>query len=596
NKLKLVRGSDIATSTGITIDSSGNVGIGTTAPTSKLQVLSSSGSQLRLSYDSANFQDFTVDYTGALQIAQDGGSATLTLSSGKVGIGTSTPSGIFVVATSTLNPLLIDDDGLVMLDDTVIGATTFEVDAGAVVWIDMPVTASSSAGAINSYTAQMVGFPTLTMYSEGDGAGGTQNRRVGFGTTTPAAYFTVATGTTNALVVTSAGRIGIGTTSPAYALVVGNGSTQADVYVPKGGLCVDVDASGCPANPSAGTIYASSTVISGIDLAENYPTTQADLEPGELVAVDPNNPEHIIRTTEAYQRTVIGVISTQPGIKLGQKINNAKPVALAGRVPVKVTAKNGEIKIGDRLTPSDIPGVAMLARANADYKQTNADENSDIPAIGVALDNYSGDGVGVITVFVNLGWHKLDGAVTKSATIGQGWFLGADGRIVSTTEVDFGGNALVNVKSIISSHGKWQLDEFGKMVVEELEVKKRMYLYDEDTGERYCVSVKSGQVTAIKCDHSIYTGTTSVQESSANENTNNSANQNNNNNTQNTNSDTNKINENMNAASGSANSSADTFGSSTDNSGSSATPPASNGTAVPPQPSGDNATSGGEGQ
>ncbi|MCD6148876.1 hypothetical protein J7J18_05900, partial [bacterium] len=38
NKLKLVRGSDIATSTGITIDASGNVGIGTTAPGWKLDV------------------------------------------------------------------------------------------------------------------------------------------------------------------------------------------------------------------------------------------------------------------------------------------------------------------------------------------------------------------------------------------------------------------------------------------------------------------------------------------------------------------------------------------------------------------------------
>src|SRR3989338_3364118 len=74
------------------VDSVNNrVGIGTTTPSSKFQVLSSGGSQLRLNYDSLNFQDFTIDSTGALQIAQDGDSATLTLTNGNVGIGTTSP-------------------------------------------------------------------------------------------------------------------------------------------------------------------------------------------------------------------------------------------------------------------------------------------------------------------------------------------------------------------------------------------------------------------------------------------------------------------------------------------------------------------------
>ncbi|MBU1992049.1 DUF2341 domain-containing protein, partial [Patescibacteria group bacterium] len=68
--------------------------------------------------------------------------------------------------------------------------------------------------------------------------------------------------------IVNGGNVGIGTTSSAYGLVVGDGTTQKDIYVPKGGLCVDNNASGCPITPTAGTIYAVATAISAIDLAE----------------------------------------------------------------------------------------------------------------------------------------------------------------------------------------------------------------------------------------------------------------------------------------------------------------------------------------
>jgi hypothetical protein len=68
----------------------------------------------------------------------------------------------------------------------------------------------------------------------------------------------------------------------------------------------------------------------------------------------------IEKTTDKYQTNVVGVISTDPGITLGQETGD-RPVALAGRVPVKVTAENGNIQKGDMLVPASKQGYAMKA-------------------------------------------------------------------------------------------------------------------------------------------------------------------------------------------------------------------------------------------
>ena len=48
---------------------------------------------------------------------------------------------------------------------------------------------------------------------------------------------------------------------------------------------------------------------------------------------------------------------------IGEADGEGKPVivGLSGRVPVKVSTKNGDIRPGDYITTSDIPGVGMRA-------------------------------------------------------------------------------------------------------------------------------------------------------------------------------------------------------------------------------------------
>jgi hypothetical protein len=119
---------------------------------------------------------------------------------------------------------------------------------------------------------------------------------------------------------------------------------------------------------------------SGADLAENYLTYDKTVAAGDVVGVDPNKDISVIKTRGAMDNSAIGIIATQPQIKLGPEngttpgvqtsitgnevaSGEAKsvPVALAGRVPVKVTLENGAIKRGDFLTPASKPGYAMKA-------------------------------------------------------------------------------------------------------------------------------------------------------------------------------------------------------------------------------------------
>jgi len=69
---------------------------------------------------------------------------------------------------------------------------------------------------------------------------------------------------------------------------------------------------------------------------------------------------------------------------------NFAPIALAGRVPVKVDASFGPIEAGDLLAPSSIPGVAMKARKPG-------------PTVGTALEALH-EGRGKILAFVYRGW------------------------------------------------------------------------------------------------------------------------------------------------------------------------------------------------
>ncbi|MCP3982719.1 MAG: hypothetical protein GY716_25795 [bacterium] len=73
------------------------------------------------------------------------------------------------------------------------------------------------------------------------------------------------------------------------------------------------------------------------------------------------------------------------------------PIALSGRVPVKVDAAFGEIRAGDYLAPSPVPGVAMKATRPG-------------PIVGTALESFSG-GRGKVLTFIHRGHYTPGDAI-----------------------------------------------------------------------------------------------------------------------------------------------------------------------------------------
>jgi hypothetical protein len=139
----------------------------------------------------------------------------------------------------------------------------------------------------------------------------------------------LGTSSTQRIIITSAGKVGIGTSNPTAELEV-VGTLKATVAV--------------------GAVYQ--------DVAEWVPAS-SDLTPGTVVVLNTEKNNEVRPSSSSYDTAVAGVVSKQPGIILGEGSSTKEMIATTGRVKVHVTAANGAIHVGDLLTTSEIPGVAM---------------------------------------------------------------------------------------------------------------------------------------------------------------------------------------------------------------------------------------------
>jgi hypothetical protein len=152
------------------------------------------------------------------------------------------------------------------------------------------------------------------------------------------------------------GNVGIGTTSPSAKLEI-ESSTGQDliaaynssnrVFVVKS--TGEVRADGAYYSGTGGFHTGSADVAERINVSEW-------VEAGYVVEIDPEHPGFFRKSSSPYSTKVAGIISTSPGVILGNSFDEAtddwednRPVlAIAGRVPLQVTAENGPIQLSAR--------------------------------------------------------------------------------------------------------------------------------------------------------------------------------------------------------------------------------------------------------
>ncbi len=333
---------------GLFVDSALNVGIGTVTPGKRLDVLAASlGDGIRLAGTAPNDPGYHL-YDGS----NPRGTLGLALQSGIWS--TSAAPGDIVLRSDTGKKLLLQNGFLeagLTINGNSVGIGT-NAPGAKLHLVNGDILAGPSAQEWMFHTRSSFGGDFLQITDRDNGVPQFQR----------------------GLTLTQAGNVGIGTTGPAATLHV-NGDFRAE-----------------------GTASVQVLEITGADLAERFPASER-LEPGMVVAIDPDHPGKLCLARGAYNRRVAGIVSGANDFTVGAVLGNhagsenGPPIALSGRVYVHCDTSSGAIEPGDMLTTSDTPGHAMTASDR---------ERSHGAIIGKAMTRLAPGQRGLVLVLVNL--------------------------------------------------------------------------------------------------------------------------------------------------------------------------------------------------
>ncbi len=327
----------------------GNVGIGTTAPTTRLQV-----------------------QTNGYGMTQTNGAVTVGTFVSPTGgwYGTATNHPLFFFTNDSQPQMTLSTAG-----NFGIGTT----DPTARLYVISPVSGTTAIYGESASGRGVWGKSTGSrgVYGESsslEGVYGISNSGAGIAgrsTSNSGVY-----GESNAASLTAGGVYGRGTGSGSIGVI---GESNVNNAVGVYGSSTSSTGFGMYAKNTSGgrAIYADGNVdvngttktnilqiTGGSDLAEHFEFTET-VQPGMVVAIDPLKTGKLIIARGVYNRRVAGIISGANNLAAGMTLpdlkqtKNSLPVALSGRVWVYCDATRNPIQAGDLLTTSATPGHAM---------------------------------------------------------------------------------------------------------------------------------------------------------------------------------------------------------------------------------------------
>jgi hypothetical protein len=301
-----------ASTNGLFVLNTGNVGIGTTVPEVKADIVASSDTTaLRLrqsNVPTTSYFTWKVDnaVNGALSLyGYVSGVESLGLTQmrdGTVGIGTTSPqSRLQVVDAIKVSDVATQQLGKLVFGN---GGSTIEQ-------VGMFRGAADGTYTANN-TLNLGGYESIN-FNTGYAALGSQSVR---------------------MTILNGGNVGIGKTTPAYPLDVEGA----------------IHASGAITGATINATYQ--------DVAE-WVATSKDVPVATVVVLDPNHSNQVTTSFKGYDTRVAGVVSAKPGLVLGEGGAGKAMIATVGRVKVKVDATRQPIHVGDLLVTGTLEGTAM---------------------------------------------------------------------------------------------------------------------------------------------------------------------------------------------------------------------------------------------